>query len=158
MLTAFARAFRTPDLRKKLLFTLSIVVVYRLGAHVPVPGIDYTVVNAFKTAGKPLVPIVGADNNQFLKQMLTQYAKLKGAAVTNPATVGGAAMSVALKLLSGQSAPKTQLLTPQVWSMPGSKAIMKKFYSPKLPPTYSDTLQLPGYTTYSIGQLNAACK
>ncbi|MEC3996452.1 preprotein translocase subunit SecY [Actinacidiphila sp. DG2A-62] len=45
MLTAFARAFRTPDLRKKLLFTLSIVVVYRLGAHVPVPGIDYTVVN-----------------------------------------------------------------------------------------------------------------
>jgi len=45
VLTAFARAFRTPDLRKKLLFTLSIVVVYRLGAHVPVPGIDYTVVN-----------------------------------------------------------------------------------------------------------------
>ena len=45
MLTAFAQAFRTPDLRKKLLFTLGIVVVYRLGAHVPVPGIDYTVVN-----------------------------------------------------------------------------------------------------------------
>ncbi|WP_069461876.1 preprotein translocase subunit SecY [Actinacidiphila rubida] len=44
MLTAFARAFRTPDLRKKLLFTLGILVVYRLGAHVPVPGIDYTVV------------------------------------------------------------------------------------------------------------------
>lgn len=46
MLTAFARAFRTPDLRKKLLFTLAIMVVYRLGAHVPVPGIDYSVVNA----------------------------------------------------------------------------------------------------------------
>ncbi|HEY5832803.1 preprotein translocase subunit SecY [Streptomyces sp.] len=45
MLTAFARAFKTPDLRKKLLFTLGIVVVYRLGAHVPVPGIDYSVVN-----------------------------------------------------------------------------------------------------------------
>jgi len=45
VLTAFARAFRTPDLRKKLLFTLAIVVVYRLGAHVPVPGIDYHVVN-----------------------------------------------------------------------------------------------------------------
>jgi ribose transport system substrate-binding protein len=121
-------------------------------------GIDYTVVNAFKTAGKPLVPIVGADNNQFLKQLLTMYPKLKGAAVTNPATVGGAAMSVALKLLAGQSVKKTQLLTPQVWSMPGSKGIMKKFYSAKLPPTYSDTLQLPGYTTYSIAQLNQACK
>jgi preprotein translocase subunit SecY len=45
VLTAFARAFRTPDLRKKLLFTLGIVVVFRLGAHVPVPGIDYSVVN-----------------------------------------------------------------------------------------------------------------
>ncbi|GAA4679251.1 preprotein translocase subunit SecY [Streptomyces youssoufiensis] len=41
MLTAFARAFKTPDLRKKLLFTLGIIVLFRLGAHVPVPGIDY---------------------------------------------------------------------------------------------------------------------
>lgn len=45
MFTAFAQAFRTPDLRKKLLFTLSIVVIYRLGTHVPVPGIDYSAVN-----------------------------------------------------------------------------------------------------------------
>jgi preprotein translocase subunit SecY len=40
VLTAFARAFRTPDLRKKLLFTLGIVLLYRLGAHVPTPGVD----------------------------------------------------------------------------------------------------------------------
>ena len=32
MLTAFARAFRTPDLRKKLLFTLGIIVLFRLGS------------------------------------------------------------------------------------------------------------------------------
>ncbi|MFD4985787.1 preprotein translocase subunit SecY [Streptomyces sp. NPDC058374] len=41
MLTAFARAFKTPDLRKKLLFTLGIIVLYRLGAHVPIPGVSY---------------------------------------------------------------------------------------------------------------------
>jgi preprotein translocase subunit SecY len=41
VLTAFARAFKTPDLRKKLLFTLGIIVLYRLGAHVPIPGVDY---------------------------------------------------------------------------------------------------------------------
>ncbi|WP_340558824.1 preprotein translocase subunit SecY [Streptomyces sp. GSL17-111] len=41
MLSAFTRAFKTPDLRKKLLFTLGIVVLYRLGAQVPVPGISY---------------------------------------------------------------------------------------------------------------------
>ena len=120
-------------------------------------GIDYTVVNAFKTAGKPLVPIVGADNNQFLKYMLTMYPRLKGAAVTNPATIGGAGTAVALKLLAGKSVPKNTLLTPQVWTMPGSKAVMKKFYSASLPPTYSDTLQLKGLTTYSIAQLKA-CK
>ncbi|MDF3301155.1 preprotein translocase subunit SecY [Streptomyces tropicalis] len=41
MLTAFARAFKTPDLRNKLLFTLGIIVVYRVGTHIPIPGIDY---------------------------------------------------------------------------------------------------------------------
>jgi len=41
VLTAFARAFRTPDLRKKLLFTLAIIVVYRIGTHIPIPGVDY---------------------------------------------------------------------------------------------------------------------
>ncbi|MCX4724481.1 preprotein translocase subunit SecY [Streptomyces sp. NPDC090052] len=42
MLTAFARAFKTPDLRKKLLFTLAIIVIYRLGTHIPIPGVSYT--------------------------------------------------------------------------------------------------------------------
>ncbi|MEV0218660.1 preprotein translocase subunit SecY [Streptomyces sp. NPDC050704] len=46
MLTAFARAFKTPDLRKKLLFTLGIIVVYRVGTHIPIPGVDYTNVQA----------------------------------------------------------------------------------------------------------------
>ncbi|NGO41003.1 preprotein translocase subunit SecY [Streptomyces ureilyticus] len=41
MLTAFARAFKTPDLRKKLLFTLGIIVIYRIGTHIPIPGVDY---------------------------------------------------------------------------------------------------------------------
>lgn len=41
MLSAFSRAFKTPDLRKKLLFTLGIIVIYRIGTHVPIPGVDY---------------------------------------------------------------------------------------------------------------------
>ncbi|HET7900312.1 MAG TPA: preprotein translocase subunit SecY [Candidatus Nanopelagicales bacterium] len=41
MLSAFASAFRTPDLRKKLLFTLSIIALFRLGSVVPTPGVDY---------------------------------------------------------------------------------------------------------------------
>ncbi len=40
MLRAFAQAFRTPDLRRKLLFTLFIMAVYRLGCFIPTPGVD----------------------------------------------------------------------------------------------------------------------
>lgn len=45
MLSAFARAFQTPDLRKKLLFTLGIMVLFRLGSHIPMPGVSFTAVN-----------------------------------------------------------------------------------------------------------------
>ncbi len=41
MLSAFASAFRTPDLRKKLLFTLGIIALFRLGSVVPTPGVNY---------------------------------------------------------------------------------------------------------------------
>ena len=41
MLTAFLSAFRTPDLRKKLLFTLAMIAVYRFGATLPSPGVSY---------------------------------------------------------------------------------------------------------------------
>jgi preprotein translocase subunit SecY len=40
VLTAFANAFRTPDLRRKLLFVLLIVVVFRAGSQIPAPGVD----------------------------------------------------------------------------------------------------------------------
>ncbi|MFB3830117.1 MAG: preprotein translocase subunit SecY [Bryobacteraceae bacterium] len=37
---AIANIFRVPDLRKRVLFTLALLAVYRLGSHVPTPGID----------------------------------------------------------------------------------------------------------------------
>jgi preprotein translocase subunit SecY len=42
LLSAFFSAFRTPDLRKKLLFTLGIVAIYRLGATLPSPGVSFS--------------------------------------------------------------------------------------------------------------------
>jgi len=41
LLSAFAQAFRTPDLRRKLLFTLGIMAIFRLGSVVPTPGVSY---------------------------------------------------------------------------------------------------------------------
>ena len=40
MLSAFLNAFRTPDLRKKILFTLGILTVFRLGSSIPTPNVD----------------------------------------------------------------------------------------------------------------------
>ncbi len=40
MLGAFANAFRTPDLRRKLLFVLMILTVFRLGSQIPTPGVN----------------------------------------------------------------------------------------------------------------------
>jgi len=39
-LEAFANAFRVEDLRKKLIFTLGVLIIYRIGAHISIPGID----------------------------------------------------------------------------------------------------------------------
>src|SRR5262249_56348896 len=46
MLTAFLRAFRTPDLRRKLLFTVFIIAVFRLGSALPTPGVSESAVHA----------------------------------------------------------------------------------------------------------------
>ncbi len=55
MLSAFVNAFRTPDLRRKLLFVLLIVVLFRLGSSIPCPGVDYVKVqeglNGVQNAG-----------------------------------------------------------------------------------------------------------
>ena len=40
MLGAFANAFRTPDLRRKLLFVLMIIVIFRAGSQLPAPGVN----------------------------------------------------------------------------------------------------------------------
>ncbi|MBA2954328.1 preprotein translocase subunit SecY [Nocardioides sp. MAH-18] len=40
MLSAFANAFRTPDLRRKLLFVLMIIAIFRLGSQIPTPGVN----------------------------------------------------------------------------------------------------------------------
>ncbi|MCL1891226.1 MAG: preprotein translocase subunit SecY [Coriobacteriia bacterium] len=40
MLSALINAFRVPDLRRKIFFTLFIIALYRLGSYVPVPGVD----------------------------------------------------------------------------------------------------------------------
>ena len=50
MLEKFANIFRIPDLRKRVLFTLAMLAVYRLGAHIPTPGVNATALEQFFNA------------------------------------------------------------------------------------------------------------
>ena len=43
-ISAFGAALRTPDLRKKILFTLGLLALYRLGSVLPTPGVDYSAI------------------------------------------------------------------------------------------------------------------
>ena len=47
MLSGFQNAARVPELKRRLLFTLAMLAVYRLGVHVPTPGIDRHAMAAF---------------------------------------------------------------------------------------------------------------
>ncbi|MCH6469325.1 preprotein translocase subunit SecY [Sinomonas terrae] len=69
MLSAIVRAFRTPDLRRKLLFTLGIIAIFRLGAFIPSPGVNYSNV---KTCLSPLVS--GQDQQQGIYQLMNLFS------------------------------------------------------------------------------------
>jgi len=47
MLSAFANIFSIPELRRRVLYTLSLLAVYRVGCHVPTPGVDAQVLSKF---------------------------------------------------------------------------------------------------------------
>jgi preprotein translocase subunit SecY len=69
VLSAIGRAFRTPDLRRKLLFTLGIIAIFRLGAFIPSPGVNYSNV---KTCLSPLVS--GQDQQQGIYQLMNLFS------------------------------------------------------------------------------------
>ncbi len=64
MIQALANAFKIPELRSKILFTLGIIIIYRIGAYVPTPGIDGFALSRFfqsisHTPGGTLFGIMG---------------------------------------------------------------------------------------------------
>ncbi|HCP62021.1 MAG TPA: preprotein translocase subunit SecY [Actinobacteria bacterium] len=72
MLKAFVNAFKIPDLRKKILFTLLIIAVFRLGSHVPVPDVDLQKLDAIRNAAGNLGALAFID--LFSGGALTRFA------------------------------------------------------------------------------------
>jgi len=52
VLSNLANMFRVRDLRNKILFTLLIIIIYRIGSHIPVPGVDFEKVQLLKQSAE----------------------------------------------------------------------------------------------------------
>jgi ribose transport system substrate-binding protein len=122
-------------------------------------GVDSNIVDALKAANHPYVPIVGADNAGFVTQLLAADGP-KGAAVTNPASIGGAGVTLALQILGGQKPAETTVhVTPELWSNTddAGKASLTAAADPSLPKTWPLGLTIKDWTTYTKPEL-IACK
>ncbi len=134
-------------------------------------GMGKQINDAIKAANKKFVPIADADVGGFVTQQLdpTGFPDLKGAAVTNTAAVGGAGVTLALKLLNGEtvttspeaSQPNTVLLDPVVVDnlTDAGKAELKAWQSvPNMDPLWPLSLSIEGWTTYDPNTVPANCK
>jgi ribose transport system substrate-binding protein len=134
-------------------------------------GMGKQIVDSIKAANKPFVPIADADVGGFVTQLLdpTNFPGLKGAAVTNTAAVGGAGITLALKLLNGETvatstgAPQanTVLLDPVLVDnlTPEGQAALKAWQSvPGMDPLWPLSLSIDGWTTYDPNTVPASCK
>lgn len=125
-------------------------------------GIDNVVVEAFEQNDAPYVPVVGADNVGFVAQLLDSegFEGLTGAAVTNPGSVGGAGVTLALQILNGdEPESNTVLLEPSLWDNVSEegRASLEAANDPSLNPIWPLGLSIEGWTTYTKEQL-LACK
>jgi len=134
-------------------------------------GMGKQIVDAIKAANKPFKPIADADIGGFVNQLLdpTNFPGLKGAAVTNTASVGGAGITLALKLLNGEQVqadpsagrPNTVLLDPVLVDnlSDASKAQLKAWISvPGMDPLWPLSLSIKGWTTYDATKVPSSCK
>ncbi len=121
-------------------------------------GIDYPVVEQFIAANKPFVPIVGADNNGFIKQLIELSDEgLVGAAVTNPPAIGAVGTAIAIDALLGKEPERVVTLTPKVFSTDNVEEL-EALYAPDQPPGWSTYVNIPPYTSYQGKEDVIACK
>ncbi len=117
-------------------------------------GIDYTVVPQFEVAGVDYKPVVGADNNEFLRQISDlEDEGFIGAAVTNPPAIGGVGTAIAIDLLKGNSHPQQTILDPAVFDMANNSEDVKQMYIPTLDVGSSSYIEIEPWTTYDAQQV-----
>ena len=70
MIEAIIRAWSIPELRKRISFVLGMMAVFAVGAHIPVPGIDHSVIqNMLKNGGGGILQLIDAFGGGALRRM-----------------------------------------------------------------------------------------
>jgi ribose transport system substrate-binding protein len=119
-------------------------------------GVDYTVVEQFPAAAQDYVPIVGADNNGFVEQLIELEADgLTGVAVTNPPAIGGVGASIAIAALLGENPEQVTTLTPIGYATGDTE--LDALYNADEQPGWSTYVEIDPYTSYEAAQVSA-CK
>jgi ribose transport system substrate-binding protein len=140
-------------------------------------GMDSMVVDAIQAAGKPFVPIVGADLRAFVEQLLNvsgNYEGLTGIAVYNPASVGGAGVELALRVLNGETVETTTrtlqdssgnpvdieavfLPEPEAYDNASEEGLarLEEINVPDLDPFWPVSWQIEGWTDYDFETMKA---
>ena len=120
-------------------------------------GIDNVIIDALIEADAELVPIVGADNAGFVQQLL-EVEGLVGAAVTNPASVGGAGVTLALQLLNGEEPESPEvLMEPVLWANDTDEGVaaLEEANDPDIDPTWPLGITIEGWTDYTKEEILA---
>jgi ribose transport system substrate-binding protein len=142
-------------------------------------GMDSMTVDAIQAAGKPFVPIVGADLRAFVEQLLNvsgNYEGLQGIAVYNPASVGGAGVELALRALNGEEIDsETRTLQDSAGNPVDIEAVflpepesydnvspegqqrLQEINVPELDPFWPVSWEIEGWTDYDFDTMKA-CK
>ena len=70
MIEAIVRAWSIPELRKRITFVLGMMAVFAIGAHIPVPGIDRSVIqNMLRNGGGGIIQLIDAFGGGALRRM-----------------------------------------------------------------------------------------
>jgi ribose transport system substrate-binding protein len=123
-------------------------------------GIDNVIVDVMVEEDM-FVPIVGADNSQYV-QYLGTVEGLQGAAVTNPGSVGGAGVTLALQILNGDlptvpadEASRMVTVDPVLWEnvTPEGLENVRAAADPDLDNEWPVGIMIPDWTTYTKEQI-----
>ena len=108
MLTTLRNAWKIPELRRKLLFTLLIILLYRIGNVIPVPFVNVGALNAFEDGA--VVDAAALEEKGIIRDCKYGLKVLSNGTLTKKLTVKAAAFSGSAKAKIEEAGGKAEVV------------------------------------------------